>query len=89
MQAPINFVFPKISRPQSAGTSWELFQSSQRMPGDQGIRFSGAKPHFSSGAIEDRPDASFCLEPTLSLESPSHLLPLYRPITGLLTLLAL
>jgi hypothetical protein len=70
MQAPINFVFPKISRPQSAGTSWELFQPSQRMPEDQGIHFSGAKPHIFSGAIKDHPDASFYLEPTLSLESP-------------------
>jgi hypothetical protein len=70
MQAPINFVFPKISRPQSAGTNWELFQPSQMMPGDQGIHFSEAKPHIFSGAIEDRPDASFYFEPTLSLESP-------------------
>jgi hypothetical protein len=59
MQAPFNFVFPNISRPQSAGTSWELFQPFQRMPGDQGIHFSEAKPHMFSGAIEDRPDASF------------------------------
>jgi hypothetical protein len=46
MQAPINFVFPKISFPQSAGTSWEMFQPSQRIPGEQGINFSGAMPHF-------------------------------------------
>ncbi len=88
MQAPINIVFPKISRPQSAGIDWELFQPSQGMPVDQGIHFSEAKPHIFSGAIEDRPDASFFLEPTLSLESSPHLPLLSRPITGLLTALS-
>ncbi len=37
---------------------------------DQGINFSEAKPHIFSGTIEDRTDASFYLEPTLSLEGP-------------------
>ncbi len=40
------------------------------MPGDQGIYFLEAEPHIFSGTIEDWPDASFYLEPTLSLESP-------------------
>jgi hypothetical protein len=44
MQAPIIFVFPKISSPQSAGINWELSQPSQRMPVDQGIQLSEAKP---------------------------------------------
>jgi hypothetical protein len=44
MQAPIIFVFPKISFPQSAGINWELSQPSQGMPVDQGIHLSEAKP---------------------------------------------
>ncbi len=44
MQAPIIFVFPKISSPQSTGTNWELSHPSQGMPVDQGIHFSEAKP---------------------------------------------
>ncbi len=70
MQPPINFVFPKISSPHSAGTNWELSQPSQEMPVEQGTHFSEAKPHNFSGTIEDRTDASFYLEPTLSLEGP-------------------
>jgi hypothetical protein len=70
MKAPIIFVFPKISSPQSAGTNWELSQPSQEMPVDQGIYFSEAKPHIFSGTIEDRTDARFYLEPNLSLEGP-------------------
>jgi hypothetical protein len=70
MQAPIIFVFPKISFPQSAGINWELSQPSQGMPVDQGIHFSEAKPQVFFGTIEDRKDSSFFLEPTLSLESP-------------------
>jgi hypothetical protein len=46
MQAPINFVFQKISFPQSAGTNWELYKTSQGMPVDQGIDFSATFPHF-------------------------------------------
>ncbi len=37
---------------------------------DQGIHFSEAKPHIFSGTIEDQTDASFYLEPTMSLEGP-------------------
>ncbi len=59
MQAPINFVFPMISCPESAGTNWELFQPSQGMPGDQGIHFLEAKAHIFPGTIKDRPDSSF------------------------------
>ncbi len=43
------------------------------MPVDYGIHFSGARPHIVSGTIEDRRDASFYLEPTLSRESPLHI----------------
>jgi hypothetical protein len=77
MQAPINFVFQKISFPQSAGTNWELYKTSQGMPVDQGINFSSTVPHFFSNTIEDRKDSHPSLEPTLSLEGP---LPLSNPV---------
>jgi hypothetical protein len=70
MQAPIIFVFPKISFPQSAGINWELSQPSQRMPVDQGIQLSEAKPQVFFDTIEDRKDSKLFLEPSLSLESP-------------------
>ena len=77
MQAPINFVFQKISFPQSAGTNWELYKTSQGMPVDQGIHFSVTYPHIFSNTIEDRKDSHPSLEPTLSLEGP---LPLSNPV---------
>jgi hypothetical protein len=89
MQAHINFVFPKISRPQSSGTSWELFPPSQSLPGDQGIHFFGAKPHFFLAQLKIGQMPVFVKNPHFHWKVPSHLLPLSRPITGLLTLLSL